>query len=107
MQQFTEEDPEDFWIDTHLERSPIGKGTERRMLKGKILLVIALYMILGVLAFVNFGVQGNLTQNVGEMGTVIEPGWRKVVNDLKDFQLELFLESNQLNPDQSTDDPPD
>jgi hypothetical protein len=55
------------------------------MLKGKILLVLALYIILGVVAFFNFGLYHYITE---------KPEWKITVSD--DAQEDL--DGNMQNP---------
>jgi hypothetical protein len=55
------------------------------MLKGKILLVLALYIILGVIAFFNFGLRHYITE---------KPQWKITVRD----DVREDLDGNKQNP---------
>ena len=51
-------------------------------MKGKIFLVIALYMVLGVVAFVDFGFQSYLTELVGWGPSAHEPVGKKLIKNI-------------------------
>ena len=65
------------------------------MLKGKILLVIGLYIILGVIGFFNFGLYHYITHKVEWKSTVYEDG------------REYFDENIQNPQTEATDEPQD
>ena len=51
-------------------------------MKGKILLVIALYAILGVIGFFNFGFHHYLSERVGSGNSTHEAAWKKLAEDM-------------------------
>ena len=53
------------------------------MVRGKILLVIVLYIALGVIAFFNFGLCGYLLEKYGRKPTVSETRWKKIGENIK------------------------
>lgn len=59
------------------------------MLKGKILLVLALYIILGVIAFFNFGLYHYLTE---------KPKWKITVHDDAREDLDGNIQTPQTEP---------
>jgi hypothetical protein len=53
------------------------------MVRGKILLVIVLYIALGVIAFFNFGLCGYLLEKFERKPTVTETRWKKIGENIK------------------------
>jgi hypothetical protein len=62
------------------------------MLKGKILLMLALYIILGVVAFFNFGLYHYITHQVEWKSTVYEDGTEYFDGSMQDPQTEATEE---------------
>jgi hypothetical protein len=63
------------------------------MLKGKILLMLALYIILGVIAFFNFGLYHYITQKVEWKSTVYDDGGEDFDENIQQPQTEAAQES--------------
>jgi hypothetical protein len=63
------------------------------MLKGKILLMLALYIVLGFIAFFNFGLYHYLTQKVEWKSTVYEDGTEYFDENIQTPQTEATEES--------------
>ncbi len=59
------------------------------MIKWKILLVIALYIILGAIGYFNFGFHNLLIEKVGGKNRPDASAWRKLENNLKNIQTEI------------------
>jgi hypothetical protein len=76
---------------------------ERSVLKGKILLVIALYAILGVIGFFNFGFHGYLSELVGWGNSTHEAAWKKLAEDMNIRTVSL-QESQDFLPGQGEGD---
>ena len=53
------------------------------MVKGKILLVIVLYIILGVIAFFNFGLYGYVLEKFERKPHVSETRWKKMGENIR------------------------
>jgi hypothetical protein len=53
------------------------------MIKGKIIFVVVLYLILGVIAFFNFGLYGYLVAKFERKATVNETPWKKLGENIK------------------------
>ena len=51
-------------------------------MKGKIFLVIALYIILGIVAFFDFGFQNYLSELIGRRTPIPETAWRKLTENI-------------------------
>ncbi len=63
------------------------------MVKWKILLMVTLYAILGVIAYLNFDFPHILMERFGEKGSLNQPVWEKLG------------ENNQAEPPQELQDP--
>jgi hypothetical protein len=62
------------------------------MLKGKVLLMLALYIILGVIAFFNFGLYHYITQKPEWKSTVYDDGGEDFAENIQDPQTEATEE---------------
>ena len=70
-------------------------STERNdevLMRGKVLLVIALYMILGVIGFINFGFQDYVYEFVG---------WRTSTHESVKQKLTKGMNIQNISPEQS------
>jgi hypothetical protein len=63
------------------------------MLKGKILLVLALYIILGVISFFNFGFHHYITEKAEWKSIVNEAAGKNFDKNIEDTQTEVTQES--------------
>jgi len=63
------------------------------MLKGKILLVLALYIILGVIVLFNFGFYHHITESVQRKTMVNDAAWEDFNENIQDPQAEATEES--------------
>ena len=67
------------------------------MLKGKILLVLGLYIILGIIAFFNFGLYHYITE---------KPGWKITVRDDAREDLDGNIQNPQTEDAKESPDSP-
>lgn len=74
------------------------------MMRGKILLVIALYLILGVIAFFNFGFHGYLSRLPGWKASPQEASWKKLSKDVKNIRSVVIEEPKVPLSDQEEDE---
>jgi hypothetical protein len=76
---------------------------ERPVLKGKILLVIALYAILGVIGFFNFGFHRYLSERVGSGNSTHETAWKKIAEDMNIRTVSLQESQDSLSGQEESD----
>lgn len=72
------------------------------MLRGKVLLVLALYIILGAIAFLNFGFHHYMTGNVGLRSIVNDPIWKNFDESIEETQTAVMQESQGFPSDKET-----
>ena len=77
--------------------------TERSVLKGKILLVIALYTILAVIGFFNFGFHHYLSELVGRKISAHEAVRKKIVEDRDDRTVSPQEPKDSLSGQEESD----
>jgi hypothetical protein len=63
------------------------------MLKGKILLMLALYIVLGVIVLFNFGFYHHITESVQRKSMVNDAAWEDFDENIQDPQAEATQES--------------
>ncbi len=78
-------------------------GALDQMLKGKILLVIGLYITLGVIAFFNFGMYRYITEKSELKGTVYCDTWKDMDGSIQDSPTEDTTESQNPPSEIETD----
>lgn len=70
------------------------------MVKSKILLMLILYVILGVIAYFNFGFHHILVERFGGKGTLNQPAWEKMEENTENNQTETLQEFQDPSTDQ-------
>ena len=70
------------------------------MVKWKILLMVALYIILGFIAYFNFGSHHLMIDRVGGKNTPSKSAWKKLEENIKKSQSEVLQEFQDSLPDQ-------
>jgi len=74
--------------------------TKKQMLKLKILLTVILYVILGVIAYFNFGFHHILTERFGEKSILNQPAWQELEENIENNQTETLQEFQDPSTDQ-------
>jgi hypothetical protein len=74
------------------------------MIKGKIILVVVLYLILGVIAFFNFGLYGHLVAKVERKASVNETPWTKLGENIRKARSASQEPTQDSSPDQDSTD---
>jgi hypothetical protein len=74
------------------------------MIKGKIIFVVVLYLILGVIAFFNFGLYGHLVAKVERKPPVNETPWKKLGENIKKARSASQETTQDSSPDQDSTD---
>jgi hypothetical protein len=74
------------------------------MIKGKIIFVVVLYLILGVIAFFNFGLYGYLVARVERKATVNETPWKKLGENIKKARSASQDATQDSSSDQDSND---
>jgi hypothetical protein len=74
------------------------------MIKGKIIFVVVLYLILGVIAFFNFGLYGHLVAKVERKATVNETPWKKLGENIKKARSASQETTQDSSPDPDSTD---
>ena len=62
------------------------------MVKWKILIAVALYIILGFIAYFNFGFHHLMIEKIRGKNTVGSPAWKKLEENIKKTQTEVLKE---------------
>jgi len=70
------------------------------MVKWKILLMVALYIILGFIAYFNFGFHHLMIDRVGGKNTPSKSAWKKLEENIKKSHSEVLQEFQDSLPDQ-------
>jgi hypothetical protein len=73
------------------------------MIKLKILLVIALYIILGAIGYFNFGFHNLMVEKAGGKSRPNGSAWKRLETNLKNIQAEVPQESRDSFSDQEVD----
>ena len=73
------------------------------MMKWKIFLVIALYVILGAIGYFNFGFHNLMIEKVGGKSRPNGSAWKKLENNLRNIQTEVPQGSRDSFSDQEVD----
>ena len=60
------------------------------MEKRKVLVAVALYVILGVVAYFNFGFHHLMIEKFGGKSTLNESAWKKLEGNIKNTRLEVL-----------------
>jgi hypothetical protein len=74
------------------------------MIKGKIILVVVLYLILGIIAFFNFGLYGHLVAKVERKASVNETRWTKFGENIRKARSASQEPTQDSSPDQDSTD---
>ena len=70
------------------------------MIKWKILLAVALYITLGLIAYFNLGFHHMLTDRLGERSTLNQPAWEKLKENITSSQSETLQKFQDPSSDQ-------
>lgn len=70
------------------------------MVKWKILLTVALYIILGAIAYFNFGFHHILIERFGEKSILNQPAWEQLEENIDNNQTETLQEFQDPSTDQ-------
>jgi len=70
------------------------------MVKSKLLIAVVLYVILGVIAYFNFGFHNLMVEKWLRKNTVNKSAWRKLEENLKKTQTEIPPEFKDVPSDQ-------
>lgn len=76
------------------------QSAKKQMLKLKILLMVILFVILGVIAYFNFGFHHILTERSGEKSILNQPAWEELEENIKNNQTEILQEFQDPSADQ-------
>jgi hypothetical protein len=80
-----------------------GQKSGWHMVKYKILVAVTLYIILGAIAYFNFGFHNLMVEKWLGKNTPNKSAWRKLEENLKKTQAEIPLESQDASSDQEED----
>lgn len=70
------------------------------MVKCKILIAVVLYIILGFIAYFNFGFHHLIIEKIGGKSTLSSPAWKKLEKNIKNTQTEVLKELQDSFSDQ-------
>jgi len=70
------------------------------MVKWKILIALALYIILGFIAYFNFGFHHLIIDKIRGKNTLSSPPWRRLEKNIKNRQTEVLKEFQDSSSDQ-------
>ena len=73
------------------------------MIKRKILLVVALYIILAVVGYFNFGFHDLMIEKLGGKCRPNGSAWKKLEKNMKNIQTGVLRESRDESSDQEAD----
>ncbi len=81
------------------------------MEKRKVLVAVALYIILGVVAYFNFGFHHLMIEKCGGKSTLKESAWKKLEGNIKNTRLDVLqgfqdpISVQEANPIDNKNDP--